>query len=250
LAVGYYEDWRPTRDEVALLVDFELGRAAGEELEGPLPTLFGTGQDVNRSADGAAHRGANRLANPSDSIRAVRSAAPDRSAATQTTPRRTALATFNVDCGVLAPPFHFIASGLTSEGWTIRLGQRYRRTFLHYRLVTPLKSIAPQPQSAAPLLFNSNIVCVGDVQAPGEPADGRSRKHSVGPGVVIGSRGPWPVADSATTLSFLITAQSPPGVRQRRHPSGSLGVNLRSGVATWRTAPGISDTSTGRTAIR
>jgi len=42
------------------------------------------------------------------------------------------------------------------------------------------------------------IFCVPDIAPPGEPADGRSRRHSVGPGVVTGSRGPWPVADGAT----------------------------------------------------
>jgi hypothetical protein len=102
----------------------------------------------------------------------------------------------------------------------------------------------------SPMFFNSAISCVPDVAAPGEPGDGRSRKYSVGPGIVIGSRGPWPVAEGATTLSFLITAQSPPGVRQRRHPAGSLSVNLRSGAAIWRGAPGLSDANSRRTATR
>jgi hypothetical protein len=150
----------------------------------------------------------------------------------------------------LAPPFRFIASGLSSEGWTIRLGQRYRRAFIHYRLVTPLRSLAPQPKSLAPLFFTSMIFCVPDITAPGEPADGRSRRHSVGPGLVTGSRGPWPVADAATSMSFLITAQSPPGIRQQRHPAGSLSVNLRSGEAVWRIAPGLNNAKNGRTAAR
>jgi hypothetical protein len=249
LAVGYYENWHPTREEVALLVDFELGRASAEDSDGPLPVLFGAGVDISRSTDGTAHGVDNRLEYPSDLIRAMRPSALDVSGSA-TTPRRTALATFSVDCGLLAPPCRFIASGLSSEGWTMRLGRRYRRAFLHYRLVTPLRSLAPQPKSPAPMFFTSMIFCVPDVTAPGEPADGRSRRHSVGPGVVTGSRGPWPVADGATSMSFLITAQSPPGVRQQRHPAGSLSVNLRSGEAVWRGAPGLSNAKSGRTAAR
>jgi hypothetical protein len=250
LAVGYYEGWHPTRAEVALLVDIELGRVSAEQLDGPLPVLFDAGFGANGTADGAAHSGDTALGHQPDMIRAVRSAAIDGSDAGSTTPRRTALATFNVDCGLLAAPFRLIASGLSTDGWTVRLGQRYRRAFLHYRLVTPLKSLAPKSKSMAPVFFTSAIFCVANVAAPGEPTDGLSRKHSVGPGMVTGSRGPWPIADAATTVNFLITAQSPPGVRQRRHPAGSLSVNLRSGAAVWRSAPGLSDARSGRTATR
>jgi hypothetical protein len=51
-------------------------------------------------------------------------------------------------------------------------------------------------------------------------------------------------------MSFLITAQSLPGVRQQRHPAGSLSVNLRSGEAMWRSAPGLSNAKSGRAAAR
>src|SRR4029077_7452755 len=111
-------------------------------------------------------------------------------------------------------------------------------------------SVAPQTQSTAPQFFTATIICVPDITAPGDPADGRSQRHSVGPGMVIGSRGPWPVAEGTTSMSFLITAQSPAGVRQRRHPAGSLSVNLRSGVAAWRIAPGLSDAKSRRAATR
>jgi hypothetical protein len=208
---------------------------------------FGPGLDPNR-ADDDTGGGDNLLEYPSDTIRAVRP--PVETTDIGGNPRRAALATFSVDCGPLAPPFRFIAAGVSSEGWTFRVGQRYRRTFLHYRLVMPIRSLAPQGQSITPIFYNGAIICVPEIIAPGDPGDGRSRKHSVGPGMVIGSRGPWAVADGATWMKFLITAQSPPGDRQRRHPAGSLSVNLRTGAAAWTIAPGLSDAGSGRAASR
>src|SRR6478752_7865465 len=77
LAVGYYEGWHPTRAEVALLVDIELGRVSAEQLDGPLPVLFDAGLGADGTADGAAHSGDTALGHQPDMIRAVRSAATD-----------------------------------------------------------------------------------------------------------------------------------------------------------------------------
>jgi hypothetical protein len=245
LAVGFYEQWRPTREEVAYLVDFELGRLSAEQLNESSPTTLVPGQFAGRAAAGPADK---EMADRTTQLRAVGSAGAESADAGPTPLRGVKLATFNVDCGILAPPFRFIAAGLSSAGWTVRLGERYRRTFLHYRLVSPAAPPESQTWPTAPIVFNADITCVPDIAVPHVATDGRSLKHSVGRGIVMGSRGPWPIADGANSMSFLINAQSPPGSRQRRLPAGSLRVDLRSGAATWLTSPGFVDASDGRAA--
>jgi hypothetical protein len=245
LAVGYYENWRPTREEVAYLVDFELGRLSAEQLNEAVSLLVAPEQYDNRPAGGVADDLAQHRPG---ALRAVRSNSTE-STEIGPKPRGATLATFSVDCGLLAPPFRFIASGLSSAGWTVRLGERYRRAFLHYRLVSSVGPSVATAGSVSPVAFNADIICVPDIAAPYVATDGRSQKHSVGRGIVMGRRGPWPMADGVTSMSFLLTAQTPPGIRPRRLPAGSLRIDLRSGTATWRISPGFADAS-GRAASR
>jgi hypothetical protein len=246
LAIGFYENWRPTREEVAYLVDFELGRLSAEQLNVAVTVPVAPERFDDRSFGSAVR---DELAQQPGELRAVRST-PTESTVTRQQPRSATLATFKVDCGLLAPPFRFIAAGLSSAGWTVRLGERYRRAYLHYRLVSSLGPSAAGPGSVAPVAFNADITCVPDVAAPFVPTDGRSQKHSVGRGMVLGRRGPWPLADGVTAISFLLTAQSPPGIHQRQVPTGSLRIDLRSGTATWRTSAGFEDASDKQAATR
>jgi len=248
LAVGYYENWRPTREEVAFLVDFELGRLSAEQLAGSTPSTLGPAQYAAAAADSVARPADVEISDQPGALRAVPSMATESADAAAR--RGTKLASINVDCGLLAPPFRFVAAGLSSAGWTIRLGQRYRRAFLHYRLISSTGGAESESEPAAPIIFNADITCVLDAAVPHVATDGRSLKHTVGRGVVIGSRGPWPIADDATAVSFLISAQSPPGIRRRRAPAGSLRVDLRSGAATWLNSSGFADANGGRAAIR
>jgi hypothetical protein len=247
LAVGYYENWRPTRTEVAYLVDLELGRLSAQQLAGPTPSTLGQGQYAALAADHPGRPADDEITHQSRALRAVHSPTTESADAA---PRGIKLASFNVDCGLLAPPFRFIAAGLSSAGWTIRLGQRYRRTFLHYRLISPVSGAENESAPAAPITFNADIACVPDVAVPQVATDGRSLKHSVGRGIVVGSRGPWPIADGATAMNFLITAQAPPGSRRQLPPAGSLRVDLRSGTAAWLSSSGYADSSGGRAATR
>jgi len=246
LAIGFYENWRPTREEVAYLVDFELGRLTAEQLNDAVTALVAPERFDDGPFDGAAR---DEPAQRPGELRAVRST-PTGSTDTRQQPRSATLATFSIDCGLLAPPFRFIAAGLSSAGWTVRLGERYRRAYLHYRLVSSIGPATAGPGSVAPVTFNADITCVPDVAAPFVATDGQSQKHSVGRGMVLGRRGPWPMADGVTAVSFLLTAQSPPGIHQRQLPTGTLRVDLRSGTATWRTAAGFADASDRQAANR
>ena len=137
----------------------------------------------------------NRLEYPSDLIRAMRPSAVDRPASATT--NRTGYLQrrlWSLGSAVSVYRLRFVQRGLDhSARPAIPPGVPALPTGHAAR------SLAPQPKSLAPLFFTSMIFCVPDIAPPGEPADGRSRRHSVGPGVVTGSRGPWPVADGATS---------------------------------------------------
>jgi hypothetical protein len=147
----------------------------------------------------------------------------------------TRIAAFNADCGDVAPPFRLVVRGLTTNGWTVRGGRRYRLMTLHYLLLPPTGFAARNSGSkVTPVLYTAAITCVPDVVVPSADSDGRHRQHSVGPGHVVGSRGPWPVADDARAVDFLFSRQHPVGTAPATHPAGILRVDLRHSSATWR----------------
>lgn len=232
LAVGYYEDWRPSRAEVALLVDFELGRLTEAEYLAAAPRL-------------AAVPAAPDLAiapNPRCDITDTGSIRPKATtkgpiSAERAPGKPTRIATLSVDCGDVAPPFRMMVRGLTTNGWTVRGGQRYRLMTLHYVLLPPIGIASRKGQIITPILYSAVITCVPDVAAPWADSDGRHRQHSVGSGHIVGSRGPWPVADSVRTIDFLFNRQQPVGAAPAPHPAGVLRVNIARSTATWRPVP-------------
>lgn len=232
LAIGFYEGWHPSRAEVALLVDFELGRITEKEYlaAGPGPEAMGSVVSTAPSA----------LASATEPVASddARRTSPPR--LPEGSPRRTPaalnrIATFSVDCGELAPPFRMIVRGLTGNGWSIRGGRRYRLVTLHYVLMPPIGTAGRKGHTITPVLYTAAITCVPDVAAPSTDADGRQRQHSVRPGHVAGSRGPWPVDDGARALEFLFSKQRPVGAGPVLLPVGVLRIELQQGLATWRT---------------
>ena len=127
-----------------------------------------------------------------------------------------------------------IVRGLTTNGWTVRGGQRYRLMTLHYVLLPPIGMAGRRGQPITPVLYTAAITCVPDVTAPWADSDGRHRQHSVGSGHIAGSRGPWPVADNVRAIDFLFNRQHPVGAAPAAHPAGVLRVDIAQSTATWR----------------
>lgn len=232
LAIGFYEGWHPSRAEVALLVDFELGRITEKEYlaAGPGPE---TVISVVSTAPSALASEADPVA--SDDARLELQPGLPGGDPRRTPAALTRIATCNVDCGQLAPPFRMIVRGLTGNGWSTRGGRRYRLVTLHYVLLPPIGSAGRKGHTITPVLYTAAITCVPDVAAPNTEADGRHRQHSVRPGHIAGSRGPWPVADEARALEFLFSEQPPVGAGPVLLPVGVLRIELHQGLATWRT---------------
>ncbi len=231
LAVGYYENWRPSRAEVALLVDFELGRLT--ELEylaaAPRPATVVAAPDLATALNGRCETGEPGPTRP-------RAAPKGRANSDRPPGSPTRIATLSVDCGDVAPPFRMIVRGLTTNGWTVRGGQRYRLMTLHYVLLPPLGMAADKGRPITPILYTAVVTCVPDVTAPRADSDGRHRQHTVGSGHIVGSRGPWPVADSVRSIDFLFNLQHPVGTAPAAHPAGVLRVDIARSTATWRPA--------------
>ncbi len=152
LAVGYYEDWRPSRAEVALLVDFELGRLTEAEYlaAAPRPVELAVAPDVPTPIQAVG-----------DTDPTMPRAKTRGGATTERGPGKpTRIATLSVDCGDVAPPFRMIVRGLTTNGWTVRRGQRYRLMTLHYVLLPPIGMAARKGQTITPdPLFGGHHMC-------------------------------------------------------------------------------------------
>ena len=170
--------------------------------------------------------------------------------------RPTRIATLSVDCGDVAPPFRMIVRGLTTNGWTVRGGQRYRLMTLHYVLLPPIGTAARKGQPITPVLYTAAITCVPDVTAPWADSDGRHRQHSVGSRPYC--RQPRPLAGGGLRTRHRLPAQrAAPGRRRvrRRHPAGVLRVNISQSTATWRPVPAdrpretVNARSPGRTGV-
>jgi hypothetical protein len=228
LAVGYYEDWRPSRAEVALLVDFELGRLTEAEYlaAAPHPLAVAAVPDVPPVNDDE------RTAVPADPTQR-RHASAEHARAERAPGRPLRLAALSTDCGDVAPPFRLVVRGLTTNGWTVRSGQRFRLMTLHYVLLPPAGA-AGRKGPVSPVLYTALVTCVPDVTAPWADSDGRQRQHSVGPGHIVGSRGPWPVAENVRIIDFLLNRQQPVGAAPAPHPAGLLRVDITQSTATWR----------------
>jgi len=233
LAVGYYDDWRPSRAEVALLVDFELGRLTEAEYlaAAPRPVVVAPVPEMPPAP-------AQPVATTPGTVPTVpRPASTGRGKGGRTPGRPTRIATLSVDCGEVAPPFRLIVRGLTSKGWTVRGGQRYRLMTVHYVLLPPIGFAGRKGKSITPILYTAVITCVPDVAAPWADSDGRHRQHSVGSGHIVGSRGPWPIADSVRAIDFLFNRQQPVGSAPAVHPAGVLRVDIAQSTAIWRPVP-------------
>lgn len=231
LAVGYYDGWQPSRAEISLLIDFELGKITEDEYLAAsqpahptaLPAQPITGDVLD--ASGSTQPGIITRPRPTGlrpgPVSSFRPDVPD-------------LAAFTVDCGQLASPFRFVARGLSNDGTTLRGGLCHRLMTLHYELILPSTMPGKSQIPFVPVIFAAAIICVPDGAAPWSEGDGRSRKHAVRNRSVVGSRGPWPLAEGVRRVVFLICEQSPPGVRPVRHPAGSLQVDIQTGHAVWR----------------
>jgi hypothetical protein len=232
LAVGYYEDWRPSRAEVALLVDFELGRLTEAEYlaAATRPVALTAAPDMPTAIQARVGTVAGNPTTP-------RANANGRASTGRGPGKPTRIATLSVDCGDVAPPFRMIVRGLTTNGWTVRGGQRYRLMTLHYVLLPPIGMAARKGQQVTPILYTAGITCIPDVTAPWADSDGRHRQHSVGSGHIVGSRGPWPVADSVRAIDFLFNRQQSVGAASAQHPAGVLRVDIAQSAATWRPIP-------------
>jgi hypothetical protein len=229
LAVGYYEGWRPTRNELADLVARETGRITENEYLSLL----------RRSAAQSELR---KIPPANDS----RSVVPDRTVPPgPRNSRRTSSAagigrmptmptgmqSFTVDCGELAGSLRFIARGVFRDGWVRHADQRYQRISLHYELIpAPAAGGAP----IEPVSFSAPITCVPVISAPTPAQDGRYAPDIVGARSIIGSRGPWSVSSETRQLRFLIYPQAAKGPHSPRHPAGLLRVDLKTGTADWR----------------
>jgi hypothetical protein len=234
LAVGYYEDWRPSRAEVALLVDFELGRLTEEEYlaAAPLPAVAASAPAMPPPAPVLP------IGTPDAVPSMARQAATERGKAAGRRPGKPArIATLSIECSDVALPFRLIVRGLTTNGWTVRGGQRYRLMTLHYVLLPPIGMAGRKGQPSTPILYTAVITCVPDVAAPWADSDGRHRQHAVGSGHVVGSRGPWPLADSVRAVDFLFNRQQPVGAAPAALPAGVLRVDIAQSTATWRPIP-------------
>ncbi len=228
LAVGYYDDWRPSRAEVALLVDFELGRLTEAEYlaAAPRPAVVSPAPEMPPAPAQL------------DAVPMVtRPASTSRGKAGRLPGKPTRIATLSVDCGDVVPPFRLIVRGLTTNGWTVRSGQRYRLMTLHYVLLPPIGMAGRRGQSITPILYTAVITYVPDVTAPWADSDGRHRQHSVGAGHIVGSRGPWPLPDHVRAVDFLFNRQQPVGAAPAALPAGVLRVDIAQSTATWRPVP-------------
>jgi len=230
LAVGYYDGWQPTRAEISSLIDFELGRITEDEYlasNQPTPPVAPATRPPTTATDNHS------AAVPSASSRLARRGLGTR-AGMIARAEPPELAAFAVDCGQLAPPFRFVARGLSSDGSTLRGGLCHQLMTLHYELILPSDQLGKSQREFVPVIFSAAVVCVPDRAAPWSEGDGRSRRHAVRNRSVVGSRGPWPLAEGVRRVVFLICEQSPPGARPIRHPAGSLQVDIKTGTAVWR----------------
>lgn len=233
LAVGFYDGWLPTRAQVARLVDLEMGRITEDEfLQLPDPR----GPDVPTPpfpANGPSS--VSELPAPPAGVH-LRPVSTGRTRGRAPQPDRP-LAVIEVDCGELAPPFRLVATRLSSKGWTVHEGKRYRLMAMHYQLIPPA---APSNQNSriAPVTFSAPIRCVPDADAPWSDDDGSERRHVVGRHSISGSRGRWPLAVGVRRVSFLIGRQSAPGVDPSRRPAGTLRIDLERETASWRQLSG------------
>jgi hypothetical protein len=204
LAVGFYEGWRPTRDEVAGLVASEGGRIEHLRSSSSPHPVGAAGTTGNGPGHGP---GQTRQPQPA-----------------------TNRQSFTIDCGKLAPPFHFVACGLSHDGILRRAGRPYQLVSLQYELVpADLNRIKPNP----PRPFTARITCVPNIAAPLAEVDERSKTDRADAGHGPNSRGPWPLPPGVRQLSFLIYPQLPPTSQPARRPAGALIVDIRRHQAHW-----------------
>jgi len=141
LSVGYYEGWRPSREEVANIVARETGQISESEyLAGarspviaPDPRPRGDPQRSTALSNGSAPsvgQGQARPAKPTlpaggdcRRVPVIERALP-----------RPDVQEFTVDCGELLPGFRFVVSGLSRGDWVLRAEHRCRLIALDYEL--------------------------------------------------------------------------------------------------------------------
>ena len=209
LAVGYYDGWRPTRAEVARLIDLEAGRVSEDEYlalrrstdTAPITAMASTGAPNGQGADARA--------------------AADQSPVDQGPPR--------VDCGALASPLRFIAVGLAHGDDVAHEGVQYRRISLRYELIPASIDVG---DAVSPVFFTAPIFCIPDVPMLRTAHDGQTMSHRVESNAIVGCRGSWAIREDARQLKFLIHAQSTDG-RHSRHAAGSLWMELGDENVAW-----------------
>ena len=257
LSVGYYEGWRPSREEVANIVARETGQISESEyLAGaqspviaPDPRPRGDPQRSTALSNGSAPsvgQGQARPAKPTlpacgdcRRVPVIERALP-----------RPDVQEFTVDCGELLPGFRFVVRGLSRGDWVLRAEHRCRLIALDYELV-PISGTGRGSSAIdgfdVSLRFTAPIIVVpGNSTAPltAEAVPNLGHPDAAGritAGRITGSRGPWPVAAGTQELRFLIYPEVAPSRRRGLRPAGRLRVDIRAGQADWHTVRGGRD---------
>jgi len=222
LADGYYQGWRPTRAELAILIS----RTAGE---GNGPSAPGASMATHRRSPEPRGTARSFATNQRSSPSRAKSRQGALLPASATLPT---LASFDVDCGELLPHFRFVATSLTHDGTTVRDRALCRMIWLNYALI-PSSPAAGGEQIALPPVFAGPILCTSDTRAQNSH-DGRRGRHSPTNAGVAGSRGAWPLIMTTRQMKFLIGGNPPAtNIKTRQRPAGFLVVDIGAGSATW-----------------
>jgi len=251
LSVGYYEGWRPSRDEVANIVARETGLISESEyLAGarspviaPDPRPRSDPQRSTARSNGSAPtvgQGPARPAQPTPPAGGDHRRAP----AIERALPRPDIQEFTADCGELLPGLRFVVRGLSRGDWVLRAEHRCRLITLDYELVpisgtrraSAIDGVDLSPRFTAPI-----IVVPDSSTAPLTAEEVSNLVHQDAAGRITGSRGPWPVAAGTQELRFLIYPEVAPGRRRGLRPAGRLRVDIRAGQAHWHTVRGGRD---------
>ncbi len=159
------------------------------------------------------------------------------------------LVSFDVDCGELVPGHHFIARGLSDQGFSRddftdsdpAGREEYRMTCLEYELVPGL---TPEEVAAGHVGYQAiDAAYAADVPPSWDTGDSRSGPGSLykatgGPSTE-GQCGPHPLPQEAQRVSFTLFPITREGIAKGRRaavdePAGTLAIDLIAKSAVWQ----------------